>query len=94
VLRSGPSRLCQYLSLAVPDDEREVALVSDGTRYEVVCIEPENADEDEADALRAALRAAVGIFTPEEAEQLNQNIYRWREEGTRPIDRPRPIDRA
>jgi hypothetical protein len=44
--------------------------------------------DDDAEAFRASLRASAGIFTPEEAEQLKQNIYRWREEGTRPIDRP------
>jgi hypothetical protein len=73
--------------------ERPVVLVSGGARYEVVRIERDGTHENDAEAFRAVLREAAGTFTPEEAEQLKQNIYRWREEGTRPIDRPRMIDR-
>ena len=40
------------------------------------------------DAFRAALRKVAGLYTPEEADRLIENIYRAREEGTRPIDRP------
>jgi hypothetical protein len=50
-------------------------------------MELETAEDEDAQAFHEALRAAAGTFTPEEAEQLKQDIYRWREEGTRPIDR-------
>ena len=48
----------------------------------------EREEDEDAEAFREALRRAAGTFTPEEGEQLKQNIYRWREEGTRPINRP------
>jgi hypothetical protein len=65
----------------------EITLISKGRRY-LVSRDPLDWDEQDAEAVREALRAAAGIFTPEEAEQLKRDIYRWREEGTRPIDRP------
>jgi hypothetical protein len=68
-------------------NDRDIVLISDGDRYEVVRVARGAADDEDAEAFREALRAAVGIFTPEEAEQLKQDIYRWREEGTRPIAR-------
>ncbi len=65
-----------------------VVVVTNGHRY-LVRREPGNLESDNArEEFRAALRAAAGVFTPEEAEQLKRNIYRWREEGSRPIDRP------
>jgi len=36
--------------------------------------------------VRAALRERTGILTEDEAEKLIANIYRWREEGSRPAD--------
>jgi len=38
--------------------------------------------------LRAALRAVAGTLTADEGERLKELIYRGREEGTRPINRP------
>jgi hypothetical protein len=64
-----------------------VVLVSNGSRYLVRRDADDLVIEDDAELFREALRAATGIFTPEEAEQLKRDIYRWREEGTRPIDR-------
>ena len=65
-----------------------IALVSNGRRY-VVSREPDDrCDDDGLEAFREALRAAAGVFTPEEAEQLKRDIYRWREEGKRPNNRP------
>jgi hypothetical protein len=79
------SELAEALGAA---ETREIVLVSDDARYQVNRIQPEASDEDEAQAFRAALRAAVGTFTPEEAERLKRDISRWREEGTRPIAQP------
>lgn len=65
-----------------------VVLVTNGHRY---LVQRESGDleaDSRREEFRAALREAAGVFTPEEAEQLKRNIYRWREEGSRPINRP------
>lgn len=67
-------------------DAEPVVLVSNGERFRVSREETTSADDDAE--FEAALRAVVGTLTPEEAERRTQDIYRWREEGTRPIDRP------
>jgi hypothetical protein len=41
------------------------------------------------EAVREALWATAGTFTPEEGERLKRDIYRWRAEGSKP-----PIIRA
>lgn len=38
--------------------------------------------------VRASLRKIAGFLTPDEGERIKETIYRGREEGTRPIDRP------
>jgi hypothetical protein len=69
-------------------DEKVIVLVSDGQRY-VIDREPlDPGDASDREAFREALRAAAGTFTPEEGERLKQDIYRWREEGTRSFDQP------
>ena len=40
------------------------------------------------DKLWAGIQAAAGSITEEEAGEMIANIYRWREEGTRPLDCP------
>jgi hypothetical protein len=65
-----------------------VTVVSNGQRYVVSRRPIDPADDCDAEEFRAALRAAQRVFTPEEGEQLKRDIYRWREEGTRPINRP------
>ena len=66
---------------------KQVTLVSDGQRY-LVKRDPSARDEErDAEAFREAMRAAAGIFTAEEGERLKRNIYRWREEGSRPDER-------
>ena len=79
------SELAKALSEA---DEKPVVLVSNGARFKVSRAEDDFRDDYDPKAFSDALRAAVGIFTPEEAEQLKAQIYRAREEGTRPINRP------
>jgi hypothetical protein len=39
--------------------------------------------------VREGLRNIAGLITPEEGERLKEQIHRAREEGTRPLDRPR-----
>ena len=67
-------------------DKEPVVLVSNGERFRVSRDETSHADDDEE--FEEALRAVFGILSPEEGERRKQDIYRWREEGTRPIDRP------
>ena len=67
-------------------DTEPVVLISNGERFRVSRDETTPAIDDEE--FGEALRAVVGTLTPEEAERRIQDIYRWREEGTRPIDRP------
>jgi hypothetical protein len=38
--------------------------------------------------LRDGLRRSAGMITPEDAERMKALVYRGREEGTRPLDRP------
>jgi hypothetical protein len=38
--------------------------------------------------VREGLRGVAGLITPEEGERLKEQIYRAREEGTRPINQP------
>jgi hypothetical protein len=38
--------------------------------------------------VRAGPRKFAGMISPEEAERIKERIYRGREEGTRPLDRP------
>lgn len=70
------------------DDARSVILVSDGVEYEVMRVGGVPRQEERSAQLRAALQPAPGIFSPEEAEELKQNIYKWREAGTRPLTKP------
>ncbi len=65
-----------------------VTVISHGQRFMVRRQPDERSDEEKRAEFRAALEAAAGVFTPEEGEELKQNIYRWREEGTRPLPRP------
>lgn len=69
-------------------DEVTIILESKGTRYTV-----KRADDDiwagyDPEKVRAALKQFAGTLTPEEGESLKELIYRGREEGTRPLDRP------
>ena len=63
-------------------------LVRNGARFRLV---PE--DEDpwagyDAERAREAMRAAAGTWPDLDAEEMKEYIYRGREEGTRPPDRP------
>ena len=70
--------------------EGPVILERGGVRFRLS--RDEVADDPWADydpeRVRAALREFAGIISPEEAERWKEAIYRAREEGTRPIDRP------
>ncbi|MCC6619015.1 MAG: hypothetical protein IT341_08245 [Chloroflexi bacterium] len=60
-------------------------LEKEGVLYRVSRVEPDHpVVAYDPEAVRAALRASVGLVTPADAERLKAAIYRAREEGTRP----------
>lgn len=74
-------------ALAEGDTER-IVLESDGVRFHVIRALDDPWAEYDPEKVRAALRKFAGMITPEEAARIKESIYRGREEGTRPIDRP------
>jgi hypothetical protein len=77
------------LARALAEEETErIVLESDGIRFHVI-----RADDDiwagyDPDAVLIGLQEAAGTLSLEEGEALKALIYRAREEGTRPPDRP------
>jgi hypothetical protein len=70
--------------------KKPITFVSNGRRY-VASRDPFDPESDyDPEAFREALRAAAGTFTAEEGERLKQNIYRRREEGSRPMNQITP----
>jgi hypothetical protein len=68
--------------------KQPIVLVSNGARFVVRRDESDLGRDYDPERLRQAIREAAGTLTPEEGERLKELIYRGREEGTRPIDRP------
>jgi hypothetical protein len=70
-------------------EEQPIILVSNGVRFTISrTIDEELWADYDPERVRAALRKAAGTLTPEEGERLKELVYRGREEGTRPINRP------
>lgn len=69
-------------------DEVPVVLERDGARFRVTRDPDDPWADYDPERVRAGLRAVAGTLTPEEGERLKELIYRGREEGTRPLDRP------
>ena len=69
-------------------DGSPVVLDRNGTRFRVTREPDDPRANYDPEKVRAGLRAVDGTLTPEEGERLKELIYRGREEGTRPIDRP------
>jgi hypothetical protein len=70
------------------DAAREpIILERNGDRFRLSLVDDLFADYD-PERVRDGLRRFAGTITPEEADRLRQIVYRGREEGTRPIDRP------
>ncbi len=76
------------LARALDEAATSVVLERNGVRYRV---SPE-ADDPWAgydpERVRAGLRRFAGTLSREEGERIKELIYRGREEGTRPLDRP------
>jgi len=74
-------------ALADADDE-PVLLDSNGVRFRVIRADDDLWADYDPEKVRDGLRKFAGILTPEEGERIKELIYRGREEGTRPPDRP------
>lgn len=65
-----------------------VILERNGTRFRVTRDPDDPWADYDPEKVRAGLRKFAGMLTLEEGERIKETIYRGREEGTRPIDRP------
>lgn len=63
-------------------------LVRNGVRYRLELEDEDPWADYDPEKAGAGMRAAAGSWSVEDAERLKEYIYRGREEGTRPIDRP------
>ena len=75
------SQLARALAHA---DKNPVTVVSNGRRYLTTRDPLDPVRDDDPEAFEEALRAVSGILTPEEGDEWKRNIYRWREEGSKP----------
>ena len=65
-------------------------LIKDGVRYELVRKkEFENYDPESA---RKTVRESAEAWAEIDVDTLIEHLYRAREEGSRPIERPTPLD--
>jgi hypothetical protein len=69
-------------------DELPVVLNRGGALFQVIRANDDLWSDYDPKRFRTGLRAMAGTLTPEEGERLKELIYRGREEGTRPPDRP------
>lgn len=65
--------------------DQPVVLERNGKRYRISREDDRWASYD-PEAVREAMRAMAGTITPEEGERRKAELYRAREEGTRPLD--------
>ena len=69
-------------------DDSPIILVRNGARFRVTRDPDDPWANYDPEKVRAALRKFAGMLTPEEGERIKEGIYRGREEGTRPLNRP------
>ena len=65
-----------------------VRLERNGIIYRLVREETDPWAAYDPERVREGLRRYAGTLTPEEGERLKDQIYRARDEGTRPLHRP------
>lgn len=65
-----------------------VVLVRGGIRFRVTREVDDPWATYDPERVRSELRKVAGILSPGEAERIIAAIYRGREEGTRPLERP------
>lgn len=69
-------------------DGSPIVLERNGARFRVTRDPDDPWADYDPEKVRAGLHRFAGMLTPEEGERIKETIYRGREEGTRPIDRP------
>lgn len=69
-------------------EDEPVVLVRGRSRFRVVRDRDDPWAHYDPAKLRAGLKKVAGLLTPEEGERIVETIYRGREEGTRPLNRP------
>ena len=69
-------------------NEEPVVLVRAGARFRVTREATDPWATYDPAKLRAGPKQVAGLLSPEDGERIIQDIYRGREEGTRPITRP------
>lgn len=69
-------------------DGASVVLLRNGARFRVIRDPDDPWANYDPEKVRAGLRKFAGMLTPEEGERIKEAIYRGREEGTRPLERP------
>ena len=79
------SELARALAGSEPSSIR---LDVSGVRYRVSREDDDLWANYDPERVRAGLRRFAGSISPEDAQRLKELIYRGREEGTRPLDRP------
>ena len=76
------------LGRALEEVDAQVVLDRGGVRFRVSRVDDDPWAGYDPARLRAGLHDAAGTLTSEEGERLKEMIYRGREEGTRPLNRP------
>lgn len=86
LVKAAPDgEVARLLALA---EKAPVLVEQNGIRFRIERDENEPEKAYDPEAFREHLRRFAGIFTPEEADAMKEMIYRAREEGARPADRP------
>ncbi|HET8524927.1 MAG TPA: hypothetical protein VFL82_16970 [Thermomicrobiales bacterium] len=74
--------------------DRPLVLIKGRERFRITRESTEETPKDDPwanydpDKLMEGVRAAAGAWADVDTEALKENIYRWREEGSRPSNRP------
>jgi hypothetical protein len=69
-------------------EDARIILVRNGARFRVTRDPDDPWANYDPEKVREGLKKVAGLLTPEEGDRIIEGIYRGREEGTRPIDRP------
>ncbi len=69
-------------------DEAPIILIRNGARFRVTRDPDDPWANYDPEKVREGLKKVAGLLSPEEGDRIIEGIYRGREEGTRPIERP------
>jgi hypothetical protein len=69
-------------------DDAPLVLERGRERFRVIRDREDPWKDYDPEKVRAGLKKVAGLLSPEEGDRIIESIYRGREEGTRPINRP------